>query len=143
MNIIVPTPIQGCPAHHVLLTEGVIHGEYLCTGQTSYGELFAKTWNEGQPFICCEWDICPAPGQLEALAECPEPWCTHAYPIPGPGDPIVGFALAKVKPVGPAPKSWSKTPWERLDGAVLPILKERLSPAPHVHEPAVAHARRP
>lgn len=142
MNVLVASPVAGSPAHYALLTEGEVHGEHILGSRTAYGDLWADTWDEGEPFVMIEWDIILAPGQLRELCECREPWCSFRYPIPGPGEPILGMGIAKVKPQGPAPDEWRSTVWERLDGQVVPLLRE-LYHHPHEHTPAVAHARRP
>lgn len=138
-NTVVVTPERNCPAHRALAMEGVPHDEIHATRSHDYGEWFAALWNMGQPFVVVEHDIIPFPGAIERLWNCPEPRCTHRYPL-HQGNVTLGFGIGKYVPQGPAPDSWRETEWRMLDGMVVPVLNERLG-LPHVHEPPVAHAR--
>ena len=149
--IVVPTPELDSPAYRALQIEGVYARthppqlrEVLTPAPYDYGCLFADLWNAGGSFVVCEWDIIPFPGAVYDLLECPEPWCTHRYPL-HQGNLTTSFGIGKYRPPkgDRAPLIWRETPWHLLDSAVLPVLKKRLSVKPHVHEPPVAHARRP
>jgi hypothetical protein len=139
-DVAVPTPELDSPAYRALRMEGVDAGEYPCMDPFDYGAHFTGLWDRHQAFVIVEWDIIPWPGAVAALLECPKRWCTHCYPVHR-GNLTVSFGIGKYIPVGPAPEEWSETPWHLLDGAVVPVLQERLG-RPHVHEPPVAHARR-
>lgn len=143
--IVIPTPELDSPAARALAMEGFDNGddrgrahEYLCVADTDYGMCFANLWAGGEPFVICEWDIIPWPGALTALLDCPEPWCTHRYPVGA--NLTTSFGIGKYRPTGPADPSWAETPWHLLDGFVVPVLN-RLFGRPHVHEPPVAHCR--
>lgn len=42
--------------------------------------LLCALWAEQETFVFLEQDKIPAPGALQAIYECPSPWC--AYPVP-------------------------------------------------------------
>jgi hypothetical protein len=107
---------------------------------TAYGAMFASLWNAGDPFIVVEHDVVPWPGAIAKLAECPNGWCTHDYPLHR-GNVTRSFGIGKYRPQGPAPEQWATTTWDQLDGQVIPVLN-RLYRRPCVHEPPVAHCRR-
>jgi hypothetical protein len=140
MNVYVATPELGCPAVHALRMEEASFSTLLCPNPESYGEHFSRVWDRGQPFVIVEWDIVPWPGAVRDLLACPKPYCTHRYPLHS-GQLAVSFGIGKYVPRGPAPEEWATTEWKYLDGAVVPVLHERLG-RPHIHEPACAHARR-
>lgn len=140
--VYVPVP----PADHTdgaalkaLAMEGFNPIQWRCFGELNYGAMFALTWDLGHPFIVVEHDIVPWPGALRGLLECPEPWCTHAYPL-GVGNVTTSFGIGKYTPKGPAPAEWRETPWRLLDGEVIPHLIYLYGES-HVHTPPVAHAR--
>jgi hypothetical protein len=140
--IVVPTPKLSSPAWRALRMEGIEDlWEWRCTDPYDYGRWFAYAWDEGEPFVIVEWDVIPWPGAVPGLLDCSSPWCTHAYPLHR-GRLATSFGIGKYIPTGPAPDEWRQTEWQQLDGQVVPVLRERLG-APHVHEPPVAHARRP
>jgi hypothetical protein len=141
MIVVIPSPEPRCPALDALEMEGVdeLHLA-LCTAPTDYGRVFSEYWNRGEPFIVCEWDICPWPEAIDKLSECNAGWCAHRYPLHR-GNVTLSFGLGKYRPQGEAPAEWAQTRWDQLDGQVIPVLN-RLYGKPHVHEPPVAHARR-
>lgn len=138
--IVVPTPELDCPAARALRMEGVAVVERYLPGPLSYGRLFTDLWEGGEPFVIVEWDIIPWPGAVQALLDCPKPWCTYRYPLHR-GKLAKSFGIGKYCPSGSAPSNWTSTEWRLLDGAVLPVVQFRLG-RQHVHEPPVAHARR-
>jgi len=48
----------------------------------AYGRHFAARWAQRQDFVNVEHDCIPWPGAIEAIASCPEPWCTYDYSLP-------------------------------------------------------------
>lgn len=113
--------------------------EHVLPNENDYSALWCDLWTAGRTFVLVEWDIVPWPGAVTALLDCPEKWCSYQYPL-HKGNLAHSFGINKVDPVGPAPDEWRDIHWARLDGAVLPELQKRLS-RPHIHEPAVAHAK--
>lgn len=141
MNVWIATTDLDCPAAWALATEGVAYGATLNLDPFDYGSHFSDLWNEGKPFIVVEHDIVPWPGALKELWECDQPWC--GYPFPQPDHNLAnGFGVAKYRPRGSAPEEWPETEWRYLDGAVVPVLHERIGRI-HLHGPPVAHARSP
>jgi len=53
---------------------------YVGDSDTAYAELLCKLWARGEGWINCEHDVVPHKGQLQELADCPEPYC--AVPVP-------------------------------------------------------------
>jgi hypothetical protein len=139
-RICIPTPELDCPARRALEMEGHEPLMIWTRDPYDYGLYFTTLWASGLPFVIVEHDIIPWPGSVQALIDCPEPWCTHRYPLHR-GNVALSFGIGKYVPTGPAPEEWAETPWQQLDGAVVPVLN-RLFGRSHVHEPPVAHARR-
>ena len=138
--VVYPSNIVRAPAARALEMEGIVDIlEFPCAQPNDYGIYFAGLWDAGAPFVIVEHDIIPWPGAIRALLDCPEPRCTHRYPLHR-GNVALSFGIGKYIPEGPAPEHWATTRWDALDGQVVPVLNERLGP-PHVHEPPVAHAR--
>jgi hypothetical protein len=140
--ILIPTPELGSVACCALEMEGLDVEEWPCRDDYAYGRMFARFWDRGEPFVVVEWDIIPWPGAVTGLVGCPEPWCSHRYPLAPGLHWTTSFGIGKYAPQGKALAEWRKTPWRLLDGAVIPVLRERLASRPHVHEPPVAHAKR-
>lgn len=140
LRVVVATPEADCPASLALRFEGVEIEEHVLMDDLAYGNLYADLWEAGEEFVLCEWDIIPWPGAIQGLAICPEPRCSHPYPL-APGNVALSFGIGKYRPIGPAPQHWRETRWNMLDGQVVPVLNERLGRV-HVHDPPVAHARR-
>jgi hypothetical protein len=143
--IVVPIPQEWgptrSPALSALRMEGLEVRAHLCASPLDYGRLFTELWNAGKKFVIVEHDIVPSPGVVEALLGCPAgKHCTHQYPL-HQGNLAISFGIGKYDPVAEAPADWASTPWRLLDGAVLPVVRQRCGP-PHVHVPPVAHARR-
>lgn len=51
-------------------------------GLYGYAKFFRERWQEGQSFINIEHDSVVWPGAIEALQECPEPWCAYDSSLP-------------------------------------------------------------
>ncbi len=45
----------------------------------TYPQTLDRWWGEAEPFVNVEHDMVVPPGAIEALEECPEPWCWHCY----------------------------------------------------------------
>ena len=142
MKVYVPIPAQApcSPASAALRAEGVEHEREYLPEDDSYGGMFVELWNAGDPFIICEWDVVPYPGAIQSLLECNERWCGFKYPLQG-GNIAHSFGLNKYHPEGELPPTTEQVPWWQLDGVVVPALRKR-GWRPHIHEPAVAHARK-
>lgn len=139
-EIVIPTPEHNCEAYRALRIEGLDPVELKLVTDFGYGNLFAGLWDQGEPFVIVEYDIVPWPGAVQALIDCPEPWCTNRYPLHR-GNVALSFGIGKYVPTGEAPAEWSRVPWHLLDGSVIPFLNKLFGHS-HVHEPPCAHCRR-
>jgi hypothetical protein len=140
MNIHVATPQRNAEASRALRAEGVEFEEHVLMGEWEYGSLFYRLWALRQPFVLVEWDVIPSPGTVKALWRCERRWCTHEYHLQ-PGHLAHSFGIGKYRPLGSPPEEWRRTPWNLLDGAVVPHL-HKLAMRPHLHTPPLAHCRR-
>lgn len=50
---------------------------------TSYFEMLAELWHNGDTFTIVEQDIVPASDAIDVLRACPEDWCALPYPYRG------------------------------------------------------------
>lgn len=143
MRVYVATPKVYSVAARAIRMEAIGVEEWVCTEPFDYGRYFAATWDEGEPFVLVEHDTVPWPGAVKALHDCEQSWCIHRYPI-GRGDLerswTVALGIGKYRPSGSLPTKVTETPWQLLDGVVVPALRERFG-EPHIHEPPVAHAK--
>lgn len=51
-------------------------------GDFGYSNYFKDRWDAGESFINLEHDIVVYPGALQALWDCPQPWCAYNYHLP-------------------------------------------------------------
>lgn len=66
--------------------------------QQIYADEMEKRWHGTEDLIIVEQDKEPFPGQLEAMAGCPEPWCGHtcwAFPEPHTTLSLGGFGVTR------------------------------------------------
>jgi hypothetical protein len=114
------------------------------TADNDYHDVIAELWSDGETFVTLEPDIVPAPGQIEELAACPEPWCAFAYEYP-PFGMYAGMGLAKFSRelLARFPYALSETGtwhdathpakhWCRVDGWLKQYLMER-GVTQHIH----------
>lgn len=142
MRVCVATPEHYSPAARAMRMEALGVEEWLCDEPFDYANHFADAWEDGSPFILCEWDVIPWPGAIAALDFCEGPWCIYRYPI-GRGTPLQwtpALGLGKYRPQGQLPEEVRETKWQLLDGILVPFFHEQFG-EPHIHEPPVAHAR--
>ena len=71
---------------------GVLYREMV--EDEDYYITIATLWAQGQTFVTVEQDIVPAPGMIEEMLNCPEPWCAYGYEYP-PFGHYAGMGLAK------------------------------------------------
>lgn len=149
MRVVVPTPMEECPAALALGAEGLEHEIAICSDRYDYGKLMARLWLEETGFIIVEWDVAPWPGALQALWDCPRIHCHYLYPQGGMIGEFAGtlgcvkFAasLTRNHPDIPGRHRWHETSWEGLDGSVCLPVRHRADGV-HQHDPPVAHVRR-
>jgi hypothetical protein len=140
MSVYVATPEANCEASRALRQEGVEFHEWMCRGPHEYGGLFYRLWARGRAFVVVEWDVIPSPGAIERLLQCKQRWCSHEYHLQ-PGHLANSFGIGKFVPVGKPDPVWKNTDWWMLDGAVVPVLHERIGRV-HLHTPPLAHCKR-
>lgn len=108
---------------------------------SGYADLTRKWWLEGEPFIVVEHDVVPWPGAIEALIECPEPWCAHSHHHDHAflRHGSVEMSCYKVVPaeLGSDPFP-AEVPWQQTDSVLSQKLFER-GHMIHQHWPSVAN----
>src|SRR6266571_6808928 len=125
----------------------------------AYGASFQKLWSEGRSWINVEHDVLPSVAAIDAMAQCPEPWCAvyswrYISPVmPGesrPQQPVrekevalfchkfAASLLARTKDA--MISRCAGAHWRQLDLSILPVLRGQHG-GPHLHEPAVVHLR--
>ncbi|MHB1488254.1 MAG: hypothetical protein ACYCZM_11980 [Acidimicrobiales bacterium] len=58
-----------------------------------YAFLIEGLWQDGEDFCVVEQDVVPTQTMLEALEQCPYPWCSHCYADPDyPRTAMLGLA---------------------------------------------------
>lgn len=98
-----------------------------------YGDWLRAMWTGGTGFIWIEQDVVPPDGSIQAMRDCPEPWCTHGHWTGDRHDPqtfgfvkfSAGFCqnfprLADIVCTPPDPRYWVRRGWTNLDRRVPP-----------------------
>lgn len=119
--------------------------------EDAYWQLLSQLWSGGEDFCLIEHDIVPHAGVLPAFVDCPEPWCTFAYPYDrfglyhGSGCARFRHALMRLEPdllerVAETNGGELHPPkhWCTLDAFIQMHLGAR-GYAQHRHEPPVTH----
>lgn len=112
-----------------------------------YWELLRQLWEGGRTFVVVEQDMAPTDEQVQALFDCPEPWCAHDYagrygmgltinPVPTLGAVKFGAELIAAQP--DLLDDIGQTTWSQLDIDLGRALLDR-GVSFHVHEPSVTH----
>lgn len=114
----------------------------------SYYDLFADLWRARQDFLLVEHDIMLAPGTVDALERCPEPWCACpigvTYRMTGSPDAFLQCNRWRAELMAARLDILELTPAQR-EWPGLSALLERLPPThrPHAHpELATFHLAR-
>ena len=114
----------------------------------SYRRYMADLWAVGETFVNVEHDIVWWPGALEALWECPEPWCMYGYhadEIIEDGCAYLGCTKLSAELIAGTPGLWaipndSAFPgWAVLD-CHLTHYARKAGFAHHQHWPSVVNA---
>jgi hypothetical protein len=111
-------------------------------GRPTYFELLTRLWRSGGGFVMLEQDVVPYEGAIEAIAECPEPWCGYGYsPNGGIADFFLNLGCTKISPaVIAATQEFveRERDWDVCD-AFLSECATRSGYRPHRHLPDVPH----
>jgi hypothetical protein len=111
--------------------------------QYDYWDLVCLLGEYGHDFAICEQDMAPPPGSIEALLNCPEPWCAHNYQtmqfnhstgenelvgiVEAHGDigamGLCAFKGEAVNWLGLVVRGWGPITWSQLDGMVYRALR--------------------
>ena len=119
---------------------------------TTYARFFVRTWPWPEALVVVEGDSVPPPGSIEALVDCPEPWCAHPSWV---GDRYLRETLGLVKfsrelqrrHPGAALEAMTRG---RFDGSLCPARSVDVAWARqlslmglrvHPHEPPARHLR--
>jgi hypothetical protein len=132
------------PAVLALEWERLFPETHLVEGDYGYGQLLAGLWRVGAGFCLVEHDIVPWPGAIEALWDCPEPWCGYRFML-GRGD--LGSGLGCLRFSGEFMRAhpgladeWASVRWDDLDGRVMDTMRSVGLVGFHEHLPPVGHA---
>lgn len=148
MQIIVPTINLDCPATNALSREGLFFHAVVMEDDLHYGRLWADLWQRHESFVIVEHDVVPWPGALYMMMDCARHWCSYMYPAAphnltdALGCIKVGVTLMDNYPNLYQDYLWAKTPWNQLDGKIIPALISTFVKDSHVHTPPVAHVKR-
>lgn len=116
----------------------------------AYWRLLTDAWRQPGSTLVLEHDIGLRAGVVEALADCPEPWCGNPYPLDGgvilaclgctrftaalkAAEPDLLDVVGEITHDGLPAKDW-----RRLDVRLGDELKRRGYQL-HVHQPVLAH----
>lgn len=101
--------------------------------QYDYWDLLMCLSERGDDFVVLEQDNVAPDGALQALFDCPEPWCGHAYNVAQGnvvevfGDlgtlGLTAFKGPAVKWLGVVLSGWAPVTWSRLDGMVYRAMR--------------------
>ena len=117
-------------------------------GDDSYYGLMADLWARRETFVIVEHDIVVWPGAIQALENCPEPWCTYPYYssvgwiLDGLGCTKFGAELLKRFPdylLEPFPDCCRHTRFYCGLDRLIAHRAEQLGLKPHVHSPGVVN----
>lgn len=107
----------------------------------SYRLLLKRLWERGDAFTLIEHDVIPAPGQIEELEACSEPWCHFGY-CPGDWVPTFGCVRFSAELIEGTQGVWDDEtwPWSQLD-AKFAVHARGCGWKHHWHYPHVLHSR--
>jgi len=137
----VTSPLS-CPVRAVLVD--------VSDAATGYLDYMQKAWSLGRDFINLEHDIVPWPGAIQALLECPEPWCFYGYDhgvdFVRSSCPVLGLTRFRAGFVKRFPRLWAnydpphpEHPWRGLDVHLMRYTAP-LGITAHQHTPSVFNA---
>lgn len=105
-----------------------------------YQDVIEQLWAERETFVLIEGDILPWPGAVEAIWDCPEPWCDYAFLLGG-GYSGLGLGCVKFDASLMDEDPWIEgrpERWDEVDGRLLRKLQAR-GFKNHRHSPPVIH----
>jgi hypothetical protein len=134
-RVIVPVLNRDDPAALALAWERLFPEVYIVEGEYGYGELLARTWTGKKGFCLVERDIVPWPGAIQALWDCPKPWCGYTYML-GRGQLAQGLGCVRFSDdLVQTEQPDFDVAWHEMDGHLMEGLGSY-----HAHEPPVGHA---
>lgn len=108
-------------------------------GDYTYAHLIEERWQAGETFIIVEDDILVWPGGIDALLECPEPWCSLKHMIGGGWASNLGCTKFDASLLVGDPWAGESRPVKNeCDGPLARMLQAR-GFVQHFHGPAVLH----
>lgn len=122
--------------------------------RTAYARAFQGWWQIPADIMIVEQDIVPAPGMIDDMFRCPEPWCVRPYHI-GDGRFAIGLGMCKFSYVltrtfrsaGELAARDGRTSGPYLDWVTLNESVERRlrrwGVIAHMHRPEVEHLHYP
>lgn len=124
------------------------------TDPHAYAKALVSWWEFGLDLVVVEQDIVPAPGMIQGLLACPQPWCGHAYHV-GEGRYAYGLGLCKFNSLLIAERptaamlamrdmngKFNRIEWPSVNEAIERQVS-RFGFTIHLHEPVVEHLHYP
>jgi hypothetical protein len=111
----------------------------------AYGRLLAAHWNSHEALFVLEPDIICRPDVLEAMEDCPEPYCAFPYELLTDVMPALGCTRFSADFMARYPKAMSEAVSSRVGFRQFDIVFQRHilvakhGEQPHVHLPQVEH----
>jgi len=115
----------------------------------TYSHFFQERWRDKKKFINVEQDTAFWPGSIQAIWNCPEPWCAYGYVLDddfnhpaGNAIPYLGLAKFDTSFIEAAPDLWDSNPyWLGIDVYMINFIRENYPTLKvHQHFPAVINA---
>lgn len=94
MNVIVPHTPEGLKPETRKAVLAHAPEFFPLVGESAYHDLIAALWSQQEGFVTVEQDVVPGPEDIQAIIDCPEPWCAYAYDYP-PFGLYAGMGCAK------------------------------------------------
>jgi hypothetical protein len=106
-----------------------------------YHALMRRLWAKGETVVIVEQDVCPWPGAIEELWQCPAAWCSYSYRMHG-GIGIahaLGCTKLSDRLMRAIPDVWDEPAmWNVLDQVLFFAARDE-GLEPHLHRPPVVH----
>jgi hypothetical protein len=141
IDVLVPWA-DGSPHVQVLANlsaQGVTFKAVRMHTDQDYPHELAAWWADGRPFVVVEHDICPWPGAIDQLAECPQPWCALPYIEATRLAAFLGCTYFDPARLGPSVPLIEGDTWMTADTTLIRELHHRWGSGPHLHGPPVVH----
>ncbi len=152
MKVIVPYTAITEQAVVDALNEFAPDAEQVYVGgeRTSYWELVAKLWSEGEGFVIVEHDVEIHAKVLPEFEKCKRPWCGFPYDLETGPQMALGCTRFSTELLAEHPTvleeagelsdgTLAKRDWHRLDSHIAQVLTQTYGLTQHAHKPAVVH----